>query len=441
MRYAGKGMRVAAIGILLVVGILAPAAGARPLLKGTKRADRLSGGPAAETLKGGQGNDRLSGGGGNDLLLGGSGNDRLTGGGGLDNLRGEAGNDLLNARDGKADRVDCGSGKDKAVVDAIDAPVRGCERVDVERPAPVAKTAPGANAPGPSGPSGQGSTPPVPPFDFPNDHELIAAGDIAGHDPDFIIDDCMPQAEQTAKLVDKLSGPIAILGDAVYEVGSMAEYQDCYAASWGRFKARTRPVVGDHDYKTPGAAGFFGYFGTAGGAAGNGWYSYDVGTWHVVALNTACDQIGGCGISSPEESWLRADLAAHPSLCTAAYWHTPFYSSGSHGNTPGVKPLFQALYDNGVEMVLSGNDHDYERFAPQNASGDSDPAKGVRQFVVGTGGRYLRPLDATHQPNSEAANDATFGVLDLKLNATGYNWQFIPVAGSTYTDSGTASCH
>jgi hypothetical protein len=437
MRYAGKGMRVAVIGILLVVGILAPAAGARPLLKGTKHADRLSGGSAAETLKGGKGNDRLSGGGGNDLLLGGAGNDRLTGGSGLDDLRGEAGNDLLNARDGKADRVNCGPGKDKAVVDAIDAPVRGCERVDVEQSAVEVKQ---PSPPAVAGPPAPGTPPPATLPDFPNDHELIAAGDIAGHDPDFIIDECMPQAEQTAKLVDKLSGPVAIPGDAVYEVGSMAEYQDCYAASWGRFKSRTRPVVGDHDYKTYGAAGFFAYFGAAGGAAGQGWYSYNVGTWHVVALNTACDQIGGCGIDSPEEAWLRADLAAHPSLCTVAYWHTPFYSSGSHGNTPGVKPLFQALYDNGVEMVLSGNDHDYERFAPQNATADADPT-GVRQFVVGTGGRYLRPLDATHQPNSEAANDATFGVLDLKLNATSYNWQFIPVAGSTYTDSGTGTCH
>jgi hypothetical protein len=430
MRYASNGMRVAAIGILLVVGILAPAAGARPLLKGTKRSDRLSGGSAAETLNGGKGNDRLSGGGGNDLLLGGPGNDRLTGGAGRDNLRGDAGSDLLNARDGKADRVDCGPGKDKAVVDAIDRPVRGCERVDVKKSAvSIQQPAPAVGTPV----SPILAPPSQPPFDASNEHELIAAGDIA---------DCTAQDDEaTASLVDELPGVVAIPGDAVYEYGLPEEYTNCYEPGWGRHKWRTHPVVGDHDYKTPGAAGFFGYFGLAGGEMGKGWYSYDVGSWHVVALNSNCDQIGGCAAGSPEEAWLRSDLAAHQTACTLAYWHAPLFSSGSHGGEPAVKPLFQALYDNGVEIVVNGHDHDYERFAPQNPGGGLDPAKGVREFVVGMGGRLLRPLDATHQPNSEAANDTSFGVLDLKLNAAGYDWQYVPVPGSSFADSGTDTCH
>jgi hemolysin type calcium-binding protein len=437
--YASNGLRVVAATILLVIGLAAGTAGARPLLQGTKRADRLSGKSAAETLRGGRGNDRLSGGGGNDLLLGGPGNDRLSGDAGRDDLRGEAGNDLLSARDGRADRIDCGPGRDRAVVDAIDAPVRGCEQIDVKRQTdPVQQASPPAGTP----PKPPVYTPPSDPlFDASKDSELIAAGDIAGRDPNGIVAGCTAQAEQTAKLVDKLSGAVAVLGDAVYEVGSTDEYTDCYTPSWGRHKWRTRPVVGDHDYKTPGAAGFFAYFGAAGGELGKGWYSYDIGTWHAVVLNTACDQIGGCGLGSPQEGWLRADLAAHPSVCTLAYWHTPFFSSGSHGNTAAVGPLFEALYDYGVELVLSGNDHDYERFAPQSPAGDLDQAKGVRQFVVGTGGRYLRPLDATHQPNSEAANDTTFGVLDLKLNPAGYDWKFVPVPGSAFSDSGTAACH
>jgi len=429
MGYAVRGIGVAAIGILLVAGILAPAAGARPLLEGTRHADRLSGGPKAETLKGGKGNDRLSGGGGNDLLLGGRGNDRLAGGTGRDDLRGEAGNDILDARDGKADRIDCGPGKDKAAVDAIDKLVRGCERIDGKRPAPVKQPAPAAAAPS----SPVTVTPPAPLYDASNDHELIAAGDIA---------DCTAQDDEaTSKLVDKLSGPVAIPGDAVYEYGLPEEYAYCYEPSWGRHKWRTRPVAGDHDYKTPGATTFFAYFGLNGGAMGQGWYSYEVGSWHVVALNSNCDEIGGCGPGSPEEAWLRADLAAHPTTCTLAYWHTPLFSSGAHGGDPAVKPLFQALYDNGVEIVVNGHDHDYERFAPQKPDAVLDSANGVREFVVGTGGRVMRPMDAVHQPNSEAANDTTFGVLDLKLNPAGYDWEFVPVAGAGYTDSGTSSCH
>jgi hypothetical protein len=410
--YAGNGLRVAAAMILFALGLATAVAGARPVIHGTKRADRLSGRGAAETIKGGRGNDRLSGGGGNDLLLGGPGADRLTGGAGLDDFRGGAGKDSLNARDGKADRVDCGPGKDRAIVDPLDAPVRRCERIDVNRSVT------------PKGPER--------PFDPLRESALIAAGDIA---------DCTPQAEQTAKLLDGLAGVIAVPGDAVYETGSLQEYTSCYRPTWGRHKWRTRPAVGDHDYKTPGAAGFFAYFGAAGGVPGTGWYSYEVGSWHVVVLNTACDQIGGCGPGSLQETWLRADLAAHPAYCTLAYWHTPRFSSGSHGSSVTVKPLFQALYDHGVELVLSGNDHDYERFAPQDPSGSLDQAKGVRQFVVGTGGRYLRPLDTAHQPNSEVANDTTFGVLDLELNALGYDWRFVPVAGSSFTDSGSGSCH
>jgi hypothetical protein len=397
--HAGKGIRVAAATSLLVIGLVPGTAGARPLLQGTSKADRLTGGAAAETIRGGAGNDRLSGGGGRDVLLGGR------------------GRDLLKARDGERDRVDCGPGRDRAIVDKLDR-VRRCERVK-------RKFVPAPKQLGPP------AVAPEAPFDPSRESQVIAAGDIA---------DCTPPAAETAKLVDQLPGVVAILGDAVYEQGTAQEYASCYATTWGRHKRRTFPAPGDHDYKTLGAAGYFGYFGPAAGEPGKGWYSYEIGSWHVVVLNTNCDEVSGCGAGSPQEQWLRANLAAHPSTCTLAYWHLPRFSSGDHGSNASVQPLWQALYDHGVEMVLSGNDHDYERFASQTPAGAADPAGGVRQFVVGTGGRYLRPMGAP-QPNSEVRSASTFGVLRLKLNPGAYEWEFVPAAGASFTDSGSASCH
>jgi hypothetical protein len=429
MRHSRHKMLVAVAAISLLVTFAAQAADARTLLlDGTRRADTLSGSAAAETINGHTGDDRLSGGAGGDLLLGGPGRDRLTGGAGRDTLRGGRGDDVLRARDGQRDSLDCGRGIDRAIVDLLDRPVRHCEHVERPHkpkptPKPVSQQAQTPTPPAPA-PDPPPSTPPA--FDF------LAAGDIA---------DCTAPPEATAKLLDKLPGVVAILGDAVYDEGTPEEYAACFEPTWGRHKLRTRPAVGDHDYSTPGASGYFGYFGAAAGEPGKGWYSYEIGAWHVVVLNTACAQIGGCEAGSPQEQWLRADLAAHPTTCTLAYWHSPRYSSGGlHRNDLTVQPLWQALYDNGAELVLSGNDHDYERFAPQSATGELDPARGIRQFVVGTGGRFLRAM-GDPQPNSEVRDDQTFGVLGLELGPAGYAWSFVPAAPGTFTDSGTDVCH
>jgi len=209
---------------------------------------------------------------------------------------------------------------------------------------------------------------------------LIAAGDIA---------DCDSTGDEaTAELVDQIPGTIATLGDNVYPVGHAKRFAECYDSSWGQFKARTRPAVGNHEYETRAAAGYFQYFGSAAGNPATGYYSYDLGNWHMVVLNSNCEKIiGGCQVGSPQEQWLRADLSAHPATCTLAYWHHPRFSSGQHGNAVEMQPIWQALYAAGVDVVLNGHDHNYERFAPQDATGRADPERGIREFVVGTGGK------------------------------------------------------
>ncbi len=236
-------------------------------------------------------------------------------------------------------------------------------------------------------------------------------------------------------------GPDAVLtlGDNQYENGALAKYQASYAPSWGQVKGVTRPVPGNHEYGTSQASGYYGYFGSAAGDPAKGYYSYDLGAWHLIALNSNCGEVGGCGAGSPQETWLQADLAAHTNACTLAYWHHPRYSSGQHGDHGSVTALWQALYDAGAELVLSGHDHDYERFAPQDAQGNPDAA-GMRQFVVGTGGKNHYAISAL-SANSEVHNDDTFGVLKLVLRSDGYDWQFLPEPGKTFTDSGTSACH
>ncbi len=260
---------------------------------------------------------------------------------------------------------------------------------------------------------------------------LLAAGDIAA---------CTPGSEATAALLDRLSGTIVTLGDNAYPSGSAEEFARCYAPTWGRHKARTRPVPGNHEYRTPGAWAYFAYFGSAAGEAGRGYYSYDLGTWHMVALNSNCDEVGGCHAGSPQERWLRADLAAHPAACTLAYMHHPRFGSGQHGNNALVEPLWQALYEAGVDVVLAGHEHLYERFAPQDPRGVADPVWGIRQFTVGTGGasRYSVKLV---RPNSEVRNDDTYGILKLTLAPDSYQWEFVPAEGKPFTDTGRASCH
>jgi PKD repeat protein len=262
---------------------------------------------------------------------------------------------------------------------------------------------------------------------------LVGAGDIAGSGSDD---------EETAKLLDQVvaaegsSVTVFTAGDNAYPDGTDSNFVNYYDPTWGRHKAITRPSPGNHDYHTPGAAGYFNYFGASAGPPGVGYYSYDVGDWHIISLNSEISMSAG----SPQEQWLRADLAATTLQCVLAYWHKPRFSSGDHGSSTGPRPLWEALYDANAEIVVSGHDHTYERFAPQTPDGTLDPEGGIRQFVAGTGGAGLYSI-SNPLPNSEAHNDQAKGVLKLTLYATGYDWEFIPIAGETYTDVGSDTCH
>jgi hypothetical protein len=229
------------------------------------------------------------------------------------------------------------------------------------------------------------------------------------------------------------------LGDNQYEQGSLAQFQQYYEPSWGRVKAITRPVVGNHEYETPNAAGHFSYFGAAAGTAGQGWYSFDVGAWHLIALNSNCNYVG-CGSGTPQLDWLKADLAAHPASCTLAYFHHPRFSSGPHGNIVPTAPFWTELYRAGADVVLGGHDHDYERFAPQSPIAESDRAFGIREFVVGTGGRSHYDFGTT-KPNSKRRESGTFGILELTLRGASYSWRFVPEAGKSFSDRGGGRCH
>jgi hypothetical protein len=260
---------------------------------------------------------------------------------------------------------------------------------------------------------------------------LLAAGDIG---------DCNGSGDEaTAALVAAREGTVATLGDTVYESGTASEFARCYAPSWGRFKDRTHPAPGNHDYATRRGAGYHGYFGAAAGTPGEGWYSYDVGPWHVVVLNSNCDAVG-CAAGSAQQRWLQADLAAHPARCTLAYWHHPRFSSGLHGSTSEVAPLFQSLYDAGADVVLAGHDHDYERFVPLDPAGEPDPQRGIRSFVVGTGGRSHYPFPL-QRLGSEVRIGDSFGILVLTLGSSSYRWEFVPVPGRDSHDAGTGTCH
>ena len=261
---------------------------------------------------------------------------------------------------------------------------------------------------------------------------LAAAGDIA---------DCASTGDEaTAALLQAMpTATIAALGDLAYESGTPAEFANCYGPSWGRYKARTHPAVGNHEYQTPAAAGYFGYWGAAAGNPAAGYYSYDLGSWHVVALNSNCAVVA-CSAGSLQETWLRGDLAAHAAKCTLAYWHHPVFSSTAGTASAAVRPLFQALYDAGADVVLTGHAHNYQRFAPQSPAGAADPARGIREWVVGTGGA-ARHLVGAPIPNQEVANDSTYGVLRLTLLPSGYRWRFVPQAGGVFADSGSGVCH
>jgi hypothetical protein len=248
---------------------------------------------------------------------------------------------------------------------------------------------------------------------------------------------CRQKAVSDVMLNSNLTAVLA-LGDIQYEDGVLSKYYESYDPSWGRLKNITRPVVGNHEYLTAGASGYFTYFGVAAGDPTKGYYSYDIGAWHIIALNSNCNKVGGCGAGSTQEQWLKADLAAHPNMCTLAYWHHPKFSSGQHGSRSDYDPFWKVLYAAGVEVVLNGHDHIYERFAPQNPSGAADP-NGIQQFTVGTGGKNHTTVDSV-QPNSAARNTDTYGFLKLTLHPTSYDWQFVPESGKTFTDSGTRNC-
>jgi hypothetical protein len=268
-----------------------------------------------------------------------------------------------------------------------------------------------------------------------SDPILVGAGDIASCDD-------LAGAKATANLLDDIPGTVFAVGDLAYPDGSDEQFAHCYGPTWGRFKERTRPAPGNHEYHSDGASGYTRYFGAAAGDPKKGYYSYDLGAWHVVVLNSQCAEVGGCNAGSPQEQWLRQDLAQHSVPCTVAYFHEPLFSSGAkHGNGPEVKPLWQALYAAGADLVINGHDHDYERFAPQDPDGHADATRGIREFVVGTGGKSTHRSFGKLQPNSEARNANTFGVLKLTLHANSYEWQFVPEAGKTFTDSGSGACH
>jgi acid phosphatase type 7 len=260
------------------------------------------------------------------------------------------------------------------------------------------------------------------------DPVLVGAGDIATSGS---------ADSATANLLDGISGTVFTAGDNAYPDGTTSNFNNYYHPTWGRHKARTRPSPGNHDYHVSGAAGYFNYFGSNAGPSGRGYYSYDLGNWHIVSLNSEISM----SVGSAQETWLRNDLAASTKPCTLAYWHKPRWTSGAnHSPTTATGPLVQALYDRNAEVIVSGHNHQYERFAPMNPSGAADSARGIREFVAGMGGAGLYGF-GTIQPNSQARNNNTFGVLKLTLHANSYDWKFVPQAGKTYTDSGTTACH
>lgn len=368
-------------------------------ISGSGRDDVLRGTPRADTLCGFGGHDVLIGRGDGDTLIGGKGSDALYGGAGSDTLDGGDGIDLLEGGP-RRDLLDGGPGGDR------------CEPNQRDRATSC---------------WGPGKAPVV-----------AAAGDIACAPGIAPSENACKQKATSSLLVRRDPWSVLTTGDNQYEAGRLDDFQRSYSASWGRVKAITRPSPGNHDYNTADARGYFSYFGPVAGRRAKGYYSFDLGDWHLVALNSNCGEVGGCGRGSPQEKWLRRDLAAHPSTCTLAYWHHPRFSSALHGNSAAPAAFWRALYDAGADVVLNGHDHAYERFAPQDPRQRADRA-GIREFVVGTGGRSHYGF-GTPEPNSEVRNSHTFGVLELTLRADGYDWRFVAEAGGTFEDSGSDTC-
>ena len=265
--------------------------------------------------------------------------------------------------------------------------------------------------------------PTVMPTSPSDDIVLVGAGDISECDSDG--------DEMTAQLLDAIPGTVFTTGDNAYEEGTIDEFNNCYGPTWGRHKDRTKPVPGNHEYKTPDATGYFQYYDNIAS-----YYVYSLGNWRIYALNSEID----VSENSPQLTWLKEDLAANPAQCVLAYWHQPRWSSGSHhGSDKDYQALWQILYEAGAELVINGHEHNYERFAEMDANGAA-VSPGLREIVVGTGGRDLYEFGSP-LPASEVRDHSTFGVLKLTLRADGYDWEFIPIAGSTFTDSGSGTCH
>ena len=267
---------------------------------------------------------------------------------------------------------------------------------------------------------------------------LLAAGDIG---------DCTRLGDDsTAMLLDTLEGVVVPLGDDAYPNGTLDEYNNCYAPTWGRQKARTRPIAGNHDYNTPGAPGYYGYFGAAAGDPAKGYYSYTLGSWLVIVLNTGTDQPVNYEAGSPQEQWLRSELASHSQECVLAMFHHPRFSTITDRDSISyyTAAIWNALYEYGADLVVNGHDHAYQRFAPQRPDGTRDNAHGIRQIAVGTGGGetlYDFKIPAPAGSNIEVRNDLTHGVIKLTLRTGGYDWKFLPASGASFTDSGSGTCH
>lgn len=371
-------------GALLVVLVAAAAAASAPVAT-------VVGTDGPDVLRGGQGPDRLFGKGGADRLFGLGGGDLLVGGPGKDVLEGGAGNDRLVARDGERDTARCGPGSDVAIVDPKDRVSTDCETV--LRPPSQTRT-----------------------------FVIAGAGDIAGGgDGD----------DETARLLDRIRPDLVFTtGDNAYPDGTSEDFRRYYDPTWGRFKQSTRPTPGNHDYHSPGASAYFAYFGDR---APGPYYSFDLGSWHLVALNSEVSLKPG----SPQHEWLVRDLEVSDAPCTLAYWHRPRFSAGKYGDSKKPLPFWELLYAEGAEIVLNGHDHNYQRFRPLDPDGRIDTTRGIRQIVVGTGGAGLYGL--RKDARREAAQGDENGVLVLTLRPSGYDWRFIPVSGS-YSDSGSASC-
>jgi hypothetical protein len=257
---------------------------------------------------------------------------------------------------------------------------------------------------------------------------LVGAGDIAKCE-------ILGGAISTARLLDHIPGTVFTAGDNAYDTGSAEDFEKCYNPTWGRHKARTRPTPGNHDWRADRGRSYFAYFGENAGPPGLGYYSYDLGAWHIISLNSVID----ARENSDQGRWLKADLETAASDCILAYWHAPLFSSGPHGSDRSVRDLWRLLYDAGAEIIINGHDHDYERFAPQNPDGKADPDRGIREFVVGTGGggvyRFKPPVR-----NSEIRDNSTYGVLKLTLSPGRYAWEFVPATAGGFSDSGTGTC-